>query len=173
MALLQVLKFPNPVLKQKSLPVTQFDAELRALAASLLETMYTEGGIGLAAPQVGQLKRLIVVDVRDSEGEEEAEKRNPVVLVNPRILSRSEEMTTEEGCLSVEDFTAEITRARCIEVEYQTPRGEPKRETLEDIKAVCVQHELDHLDGKLFIDRLPPLKRQMVKKRLTKLARSA
>jgi peptide deformylase len=173
MAVLQVLKFPNPVLKKKSQQVTQFDAGLRKLADAMLETMYEEGGIGLAAVQVGQLKRLIVVDVRDAGGEEEMERRNPAAYVNPRILESSGEMVTEEGCLSVVEFTAEVKRAERVVLEYETLAGETRRETLTEVKAVCVQHEIDHTHGKLFVDHLPPVKRQLVKKRLAKLARTA
>ncbi len=173
MALLQVLKFPNPVLKRKSQRVAEFDEGLRALADSLLETMYTQGGIGLAAPQVGQLRRLIVVDCRDGQGETEAEKRNPAAFVNPVILQKSGHQVSEEGCLSVVEFTAEVARAEEILVEYQSVEGETRRGNFSGRKAVCLQHEIDHLDGKLFIDHLSPLKRQMVKKRLAKLARSA
>jgi peptide deformylase len=173
MAVLQVLKFPNPLLQQKSAAVTRFDAALRELADAMLETMYVEGGIGLAAPQVSQLKRLIVVDVRDGEGEEEAERRKPFFYVNPRILESSGETITEEGCLSVVDFTADIERAAEVLLQYETLQGETRQEQLGGIKAVCVQHEIDHTQGKLFIDRLPLVKRQMVKKRLAKLARSA
>lgn len=173
MSPLIILKFPNPVLKKRSQPVTQFGEELKNLAGAMLDAMYKKGGIGLAGPQVGQLRRLIVVDVRDGGGEKEEEKRNPMVLVNPVILKKSGEIVTEEGCLSVVDYTAEIKRARWIVVEYNSPRGETEREELEGIKAVCVQHEIDHLEGKLFIDRLPLLKRQLVRKRLAKLSRSA
>jgi peptide deformylase len=180
MALLQVLKFPHPVLKQEARPVTRFDADLRQLAESMLETMYEEGGIGLAANQVGQLRRLVVMDLRNGEAEgdkptrpKDQRPREPRSFVNPRVLEASGELVTEEGCLSVVEFTAEVRRAQRIELEYQTLEGELRRETLEDLGAVCLQHEIDHLNGKLFIDHLPPLKRQMVKKRLVKLARSA
>lgn len=173
MAILQVLKFPNPELMRKSLQVNPFDEALEQLAAEMLETMYQEGGIGLAAPQVGQLKRLIVVDVRENEGESEEERRTPRIYVNPEILERSGEMVTEEGCLSVVEYTADVKRAQRIRLAYQHLDGTTAEEVLEDLTAVCLQHEVDHLDGKLFIDHLPPLKRQMVKKRLAKLARTA
>ena len=178
MAVLQVFKFPQPVLKQEAREVTRFDDELRQLADNMLETMYAEGGIGLAANQVGQLKRLVVMDLH-AEDEEEPDRpraerpREPRVFVNPRILERSGETVTEEGCLSVLDFTAEVKRARSIRLAYQTLEGEAREESFEELAAVCLQHELDHLAGTLFIDHLPPLKRQMVKKRLAKLAKSA
>jgi peptide deformylase len=183
MAVLQVFKFPHPVLKQEAREVVRFDDELRQLAGNMLETMYAEGGIGLAANQVGQLKRMVVMDLH-AEDEEEPERRpakrpraerprEPRVFVNPRILAASGEMITEEGCLSVVEFTAEVKRARSIRLAYQTLEGEPREEAFEELAAVCLQHELDHLAGTLFIDHLPPLKRQMVRKRLAKLAKSA
>jgi len=170
---LTVLKFPNPLLAKKSQPVHDYDQSLTDLAKAMLHTMYEEGGIGLAAPQVGQHRRLIVVDVRDGEGEEEEDIRNPAFYVNPRIVEQSGEVITEEGCLSVVEFTAEVKRAQAITLEYETTEGETRQEKMTDLKAVCVQHEIDHLDGKLFIDHLPQLKRQMVKKKLAKIARSA
>jgi len=182
MALLDVLRFPHPVLKQKARPVSEFSPGLAQLAQDMLETMYEEKGIGLAANQVGQLKRLVVMDLGvngegydppDGEGGEAPARRDPKVFVNP-VLERAEgEINTEEGCLSVVEFTAEVQRAETIEVSYQTLEGEARRETLTGIPAVCLQHEMDHLEGKLFIDHLSPLRRQMVKKRLAKLARSA
>jgi peptide deformylase len=178
MAVLTVFKFPHPVLKQAAKPVTRFDAELRQLADSMLETMYAQGGIGLAANQVGQLRRLIVMDLHaedeaDPETPRLARRREPQVFCNPRLLESSGEMVTEEGCLSVVDFTAEIKRARSIVLAWQTLEGEARSQAFEELAAVCLQHELDHLAGKLFIDHLPPLKRQMIKKRLAKLAQSA
>ncbi len=179
MAVLPVLKFPHPVLKQKAQAVTRFDAELEKLSRSMLETMYEEGGIGLAANQVGQLRRLVVMDLKNNDHPEGQapppgkREREPRVFVNPRILESSGEMVTEEGCLSVVEFTAEVKRAQRIRVTYQTLAGEQCTEELQDLAAVCLQHEVDHLNGKLFIDHLPPLKRQMVRKRLTKLQRTA
>lgn len=173
MATLPVLKFPNPLLQRKSATVTNFDEALHELAGAMLETMYLEGGIGLAAVQVGQHKRLIVVDVRNGEGETEVEKRNPVCYVNPRIVESSGEIVTEEGCLSVVDFNAEITRAEQVLLAYETLEGETRQASMSGVEAVCVQHEIDHTRGKLFIDHLPPVKRQLIKKRLAKLARSA
>ena len=170
---LDVLKFPHPLLAKKAATVTRFDADLAGLAADMLETMYEEGGVGLAAIQVGQLKRLIVVDVRAGEGEEDEARRTPRTYVNPELLSAEGEIVSEEGCLSVVDFTAEVRRAARVRMAYQDLQGRRHEETLDDLAAICVQHEIDHLDGKLFIDRLSPLKRQMVKKKLTKLARSA
>jgi peptide deformylase len=171
MTVLPVLKYPHPLLRQKAKPVRRFDAELAKLADAMLATMYAEGGIGLAAPQVGQSRRLIVVDL--NAGEEEDVPREPRVYVNPEILEREGETVTEEGCLSVPDFTAEVTRAERIRLRYRTLAGETREEPLEGLAAVCLQHEVDHLQGKLFVDYLPPVKRQLVKKRLAKLAETA
>ena len=180
MALLTVLTFPNPVLAEKSQPVTQFDKTLAKLAQDMLETMYAENGIGLAAPQVGQLRRMVVVDVGQEVADVAAEKDDPPervadphVYINPVIVEQSGETVTEEGCLSVTEFTAQVKRAERVVLAYQDLAGEKHQVALTGLHAVCVQHELDHLEGKLFIDHLPPLKRQMVRKRLAKLARSA
>lgn len=178
MPLLQVFKFPHPMLKKKAKTVTRFDEELRRLAANMLDTMYEEGGIGLAANQVGQLKQVVVIDLRAEDGEEAEKprpgrKKDPQVFVNPQLLDSRGEIVTEEGCLSVVDFTADVKRKQWIRVAFQTAEGERREETFEDLAAVCLQHEMDHLGGRLFIDRLPPLKRRMIKKRLSKIAKSA
>jgi peptide deformylase len=174
MAVLTVYTFPHPILRQKAQPVTTFDAELKELADNMLATMYSEGGIGLAAVQVGALRQLVVTDLLNgSEEEGQPPRRQPRFWVNPRILKASGETVTEEGCLSVGDYRADVKRASHIRIAYQTLAGESREEALEDLAAVCLQHELDHLDGKLFIDRLPPVKREIVKKRLIKLQRTA
>ena len=178
MALLQVYKFPHPVLKKQAKTVTRFDDELRRLADNMLDTMYGEGGIGLAAIQVGQLKQVVVMDLRaedveDAENPRQTRNKEPRVFVNPMVLESRGEIVTEEGCLSVVDFTADVTRKQWIRVAYQNAEGEGREESFEDLAAVCLQHEVDHLEGRLFIDRLPPLKRRMIKKRLSKIAKSA
>jgi len=174
MALLSVLTFPDPLLRQKARPVTRFDDDLKTLAADMLETMYAEAGIGLAAIQVGQPRRLVVMDLREGEGEDWDERpRTPRTFVNPELLDSEGETVTEEGCLSVPEYTAEVKRAETIHVRFRTLSGEVREETLDGLAAVCLQHEMDHLEGKLFIDRLPPVKRQLVSKRLAKQARSA
>ena len=180
MARLKVLTFPNPLLAQVSQPVTEFGPELEKLSQDMLETMYEENGIGLAAPQVGQLRRMVVVDVGGEQEEEALEgdlppdrPPDPHVYINPVILEKAGETTTEEGCLSVIEFTAQVKRAEQIVLTYQDLKGKEHRVELDGLHAVCVQHELDHLEGKLFIDHLPPIKRQMVRKRLAKLGRTA
>ncbi len=173
MAVLTVYTFPHPVLRRKTQPVTAFDAGLKTLADNMLETMYAEGGIGLAAIQVGELRQLVVTDLLNgSEEPGQPPKRAPRAWVNPRILSAEGEIVTEEGCLSVGEFRAEVKRASRIKLAYQTLTGEAKEQTLDDVAAVCLQHEIDHLNGKLFIDRLPPVRRELIKKRLIKLQRT-
>ena len=169
MALLTVHSFPDPVLKQKALPVKEFDEKLAELADNMLETMYEERGIGLAAVQVGVLKQLVVVDLKS--GEEDISLREPRVFVNPHIVERSGETISEEGCLSVIEYRAEIKRAESIKLEFQDLQGESRTMEEEGLLSICIQHELDHLQGILFIDHLPMLKQKMVKKRLAKLAR--
>lgn len=169
MALLQVHEFPDPILQQHAMPVTVFDNKLRQLAADMLETMYEERGIGLAANQVAVLKQIVVVDVM--AGDEDHGQREPQVLVNPKIVAASGETAIEEGCLSVPEFRAEVPRAEKIKVEYQDLEGQPQTLEADGLLAICLQHEFDHLRGRLFIDYLPPLKQRMVKKRLAKLAR--
>ena len=169
MALLQVHEFPDPILQQHAMPVTVFDDKLRQLAADMLETMYEERGIGLAANQVAVLKQIVVVDVM--AGDEDHGQREPQVLVNPKIVAASGETAIEEGCLSVPEFRAEVARAEKITVEYQDLEGQPQTLEADGLLAICLQHEFDHLRGRLFIDYLPPLKQRMVKKRLAKLAR--
>ena len=169
MALLQVHEFPDPILQQHAMPVTVFDDKLCQLAADMLETMYEERGIGLAANQVAVLKQIVVVDVM--AGDEDHGQREPQVLVNPKIVAASGETAIEEGCLSVPEFRAEVPRAEKIKVEYQDLEGQPQTLEADGLLAICLQHEFDHLRGRLFIDYLPPLKQRMVKKRLAKLAR--
>ena len=170
MALLQVHEFPDPILQQHAMPVTVFDDKLCQLAADMLETMYEERGIGLAANQVAVLKQIVVVDVM--AGDEDHGQRKPQVLVNPKIVAASGETAIEEGCLSVPEFRAEVPRAEKIKVEYQDLEGQPQTLEADGLLAICLQHEFDHLRGRLFIDYLPPLKQRMVKKRLAKLART-
>jgi peptide deformylase len=163
MALRPVLQFPDPVLKRMSEPIEKIDDAIRELASDMLEVMYDEPGIGLAAPQVGESIRLIVVD---TEWTEEGAERSPLVVINPEILEREGTITWTEGCLSVPDFQAEVERAQKVRVRGLDLDGNEWIEEAEDLRAVCLQHEIDHLDGVLFIDRISRLKRSMyVKKR--------
>ncbi len=168
MAPLQVLQFPDPRLKLVSEPVPAVDDALRTLAAEMLQVMYDEPGIGLAAPQVGHAIRLVVMD---TDWSEEGAARNPAVIVNPEILSREGRITWTEGCLSVPDFNADVERSEHIVVRYQDLDGQEVTEDVTGLRAVCFQHEIDHLDGILFIDRISRLKRSLYVKRRRKQLR--
>lgn len=149
----KVLKFPDARLRRRAAEVETFDAELGAVVDRLFETMKYERGIGLAAPQVGISQRIVVIDVS-------ADQDAPLCLVNPRIVAREGVAEMEEGCLSVPDFRANVKRARRITVEARDQGGAPLRFDADELLSVCVQHEIDHLDGRLFIDHLSPLKRR-------------
>ena len=168
MALLKIHTFPDSVLRQKAEPVTVFDQDLDETAQSMLETMYFSGGIGLAAIQAGIPKQIIVIDLKS--GEEDTELREPHVFINPVILKKSGTTVSEEGCLSVIDFRGDIERAEKILVEYEDVKGNIHQIEAYEMMSICLQHEIDHLNGILFIDHLPVLKQKMVKKKLTKLA---
>ena len=168
MALLNIHSFPDPILREKTLPVTEFDQSLDETAQSMLETMYMSSGIGLAAIQVGILKQIIVIDLKS--GEEDIRLREPHVFVNPKILKKFGSTVSEEGCLSVIDFRGDIERAEKILVEYKDVKGNINQINANEMMSICLQHEIDHLNGILFIDHLPVLKQKMVKKKLTKLA---
>jgi peptide deformylase len=161
MALLPILEFPDPRLREQALPVTQFDGALGRLIDDMLQTMYAAPGIGLAATQVNVRKRVLVIDV--------SEKRDaPLEFVNPQILSREGVAKTEEGCLSVPGIFDQVERAAKVRVRAQDRRGEVFERDLEGSLAVCVQHEMDHLDGRLFVDYLSDLKRERIRKKLEK-----
>ena len=168
MALLNIHSFPDPILRKKALPVTEFDQSLDKTAQSMLETMYVSSGIGLAAIQVGILKQIIVIDLKS--GEEDIGLREPHVFVNPKIIKKFGSTVSEEGCLSVIDFRGDIERYENILVEYKDVKGNFHQIKADEMMSICLQHEIDHLNGILFIDHLPILKQKMVKKKLTKLA---
>lgn len=174
MALLKIYTFPDPILKQKAEPVTDFDAELEALAKDMTQTMYDAPGVGLAANQVGVLKRILVIDTDYSiEGEEEDEIRryvnqNPRVIINPALIQRTGEVLFKEGCLSVPGFTEEVKRYERVTLRYQDVKGATHEIDATGLLAVAIQHEIDHLDGKLFIDRLSMVKRGMIKSKIKK-----
>jgi len=170
MAILEIYTFPDPILRKQTKAVTVFDHELAVTSQSMLETMYLSSGIGLAAIQAGILKRIIVVDLKS--GEEDVNLREPHVFINPKIVKKFGTTVSEEGCLSVIEFRGEIERAEKIIVEYQDVKGQPQKMEAEELMSICLQHEIDHLNGVLFIDHLPLLKQKMVKKRLTKLAKA-
>jgi len=166
MSILDILHYPDPRLRNCAKPVEEFDDELKAFADSMLETMYHSSGIGLAATQVGVAKRVVVIDVSD-------ERDQPQFLINPEILSREGEEISEEGCLSVPSVYEKVARAEHIRFKAQDKNGDPVEMDADGLLAVCIQHEIDHLDGKLFIDYLSGLKRQRIRKKLEKEARLA
>ncbi|WP_299790968.1 peptide deformylase [uncultured Marivita sp.] len=165
---LPILIHPDPRLKKVCDPVPDLSDDLRVLAKDMLETMYDAPGIGLAAPQVGVLSRLIVLDCVK---EEDAAPR-PLVMFNPEIIASSDDMNVyEEGCLSIPDQFADVTRPDAVKVGWIDENGNPQEEEFDGLWATCVQHEIDHLNGKLFIDYLKPLKRQMITRKMVKLKR--
>jgi peptide deformylase len=163
MALLRIHHYPDPVLKQKAALITSFDDELRRLASDMLDTMYAAPGVGLAAPQVGVSQRLIVLDCSAKEGGPQ-----PLVAVNPQILAGEGECCEEEGCLSVPEYYAKVPRQEKVRVRFQDLDGNLRELEADGLWAICFQHEIDHLDGILFVDRLSPLKRSMFRKKYLK-----
>ena len=175
MSLKIILTEPNNILREKSLPVTKVDEDLQKLMDDMLETMYAAPGIGLAAIQVGVPKRVIVLDVgwRDksesTNDKKYEERKNPMFFVNPEIIEKSTNNSTyEEGCLSVPGQFAEIDRPDKCHIKYLDYYGQPKELVAEGMLATCIQHEIDHLEGILFIDYLSKLKKSMIVKKLTK-----
>jgi peptide deformylase len=189
MAIREILEVPDPRLKTVSTPVETFDEGLKALAADMFETMYAASGIGLAAIQVGEPIRLLVIDLQEPDEDAEPEvchahggeahthqpvKNDPRVFVNPEILEPSEDLKTwQEGCLSVPEIYADVDRPSRCRVRWQDLDGKTHEEDMEGMLAVCIQHEMDHLEGVLFIDHLSRLKRQMALKKLDKLRKAA
>jgi peptide deformylase len=169
MAVLQVLTAPDPRLKVISKPVEKVDDSIRRLMDDMLETMYASQGIGLAAPQVGVAKRVIVVDLA-----RQGETPQPLRLANPEVIWRSqEEMLCEEGCLSVPDQYSEVSRPKAVKIRYLDYQNEIREMDAEGYLATCLQHEIDHLNGVLFIDRLSTLKRSMILRKLVKARKLA
>jgi peptide deformylase len=189
MAIREILEAPDPRLKTVSEPVERFDEELRALVTDMFETMYAANGIGLAAIQVGVPKRLLVIDLQEPDPDAEPEvchahggeahthqpvKNEPRIFVNPEILDPSAESKSyQEGCLSVPDIYADVDRPKACRVRWQDLEGNMHEEAMEGLLATCIQHEMDHLDGILFIDRLSRLKRSMALKKLEKARKAA
>ena len=164
MAIRTILTAPDPRLKKKSRPVGSVDAEVRRLMDDMLETMYEAPGIGLAAPQLGELKRVIVLDI-----DREDVKTGPLFMANPEIVEASDEDATyEEGCLSVPEHYSDVVRPAKVTVRYLDRDGETKELACEGLLSTCVQHEIDHLDGILFIDHISSLKRSMILRKLLK-----
>ena len=162
MAILDILEFPDPRLRTRATPVIEVDDELRTLIDDMLETMYYAPGIGLAATQVNVHKRLLVIDVSE-------ERNEPLVFINPRVEVMDEELGEyDEGCLSVPGFYETVCRPRKVRVDALDRDGNPFTLEAEGLLAICIQHEIDHLDGKLFVDYLSPLKRGRIRKKLEK-----
>ena len=172
MAMLPIIETPDPVLRQISAPVEEVTDELRALIDDMFETMYAAPGIGLAAIQVGVAKRLLVIDLQEPEEEGGEPVRQPLVFINPEIVEASDTLQVySEGCLSVPEMYAEVERPDRIRARWLDRDGKANEEELDGLLAICLQHEMDHLNGVLFIDHLSRLKREMLLKKLTKLRR--
>lgn len=159
----KVLKYPDPVLARTSEPIEEITEDIRTLAADMVETMYAEQGIGLAAPQVGECCRLVVIDVSGPD-----ERTDLITLVNPQIIEADGETESEEGCLSVASYRSVVARSETVKVKAQDLEGNDLEINADGILAICLQHELDHLDGKLFIDRISRLKRSLYDKKVKK-----
>jgi peptide deformylase len=174
MAILPIIEAPDPRLKVISTPVETVDDALRTLIDDMLETMYDAPGIGLAAVQVGVAKRLLVIDLQEKDEETGETIREPLVFINPEILEESEESTIyNEGCLSVPDQYADVERPSVVKAKWLDRDGNAHLETIDGMLATCLQHEMDHLEGILFIDHLSKLKRDIVLKKLTKMRKWA
>lgn len=175
--MLEILKFPDPRLRKKSQPVQKVTDEHRKFLDEMLETMYSFHGIGLAAPQVNRLERMVVIDTRPRDENRykeveftdlEKKVEQPLFLINPEIISKDGQTTYDEGCLSVPTYFETVTRAEHIELKYLDKNGEEKVLELDGLLSICVQHEIDHLDGKLFIDRLSIVKSNRIKSKIKK-----
>ncbi|KAA3511192.1 peptide deformylase [Agrobacterium rosae] len=168
MTIKPLIILPDPLLRQQSKPIEQVDAEITRLADDMLDTMYDAPGIGLAAIQIGVPRRMLVIDIS-----REDEDRKPVVFINPEILKVSDDVSTyEEGCLSIPDYYAEVERPASLTVGYIDRDGKKQTVEADGLLATCLQHEMDHLNGVLFIDHISRLKRDMVIKKFTKAARA-
>ena len=167
MAVLKILTYPDPFLKKIAEPIQIHDGSLEELSANMIETMYAFKGIGLAATQIGVNKRIFVIDVQYRPDNPESQPR-PTVFINPKIMETSDEVHFEEGCLSVPEFRAKVTRHATVVLAYTDLNQKRCRIKADGLKSICIQHELDHLDGKVFIDRLSPLKRAIIQNKLKK-----
>ena len=168
MALLDILIWPDPNLLEVSAPVEAIDDDIRVLVEDMLETMYDADGVGLAAPQVGVKKRVVVVDI-NAKDDDTPSGEEPLVLINPVFTKKEGELEWEEGCLSVPGELGLVTRAAEVTMEYLDLNGEPQTLEADGLKAVALQHEIDHLDGKLFVDYLGRLKRNAIKRKMLRL----
>ena len=176
MAIRPILETPDPILRTISTPVEEIDAELQTLIDDMFETMYAAPGIGLAAIQVGVPKRILVIDLQEPESDEEDAPpvKNPMVFINPVIIEEGDELSVyNEGCLSVPDQYAEVERAARVRASWMDRDGRIHEEELDGLLSTCLQHEMDHLEGVLFIDHLSRLKRDIILKKLTKNRKAA
>ena len=168
MSIKEIITEPNSILRSKSNPLEKVDNNLRKLMDDMLETMYKAPGIGLAAVQIGVLKRIIVIDIS-----KEDQKKNPLFLINPKITFQSKNTSIyEEGCLSIPDTFIEIQRPKICEIEYLDIYGKTKIQKFDGLLSTCVQHEINHLDGKLIIDHLSKLKRDLIIKKISKIKKN-
>ncbi|PIE63814.1 MAG: peptide deformylase [Desulfobacterales bacterium] len=165
MSIRKIYHYPAPVLREETARITEFDDSLKTLVEDMAETMYDAPGIGLAAPQIGESLKLVVVDLSRSKNQEE---QDYMVLVNPEIVEHEGKQIDEEGCLSVPELTSKVNRFRKITVDYQDLEGQKQSLTAEDRFAVVLQHEIDHLNGILFLDHLSSLKKNLYKKKVRK-----
>lgn len=157
----EILIWPHPILKQQATPVQAIDAGVRTLIKDMFETMYDASGVGLAAPQVGILQRIIVLDTRARQPESQ-----PLAMINPQIIERDGSTTYTEGCLSLPGEAEDVRRAETVRVQYLDEDGQPQERFCDGLLAIAVQHEIDHLDGTVFVDHLSSLKRQFIRKRM-------
>lgn len=171
MAVRNLIFYPSQILRDVSSPVTSFNGKIRMLLDDMTDTMYHERGIGLAAPQVGISTRAIVIDLGPSEKPVADEPAGLIKLLNPEIISSEGRITSEEGCLSIPDIRENVTRNEFIEVSSLSEKGEPLRFQASGLLAICIQHEIDHLNGILFIDHLSKVKKSLLKKQLKQLSK--
>ena len=168
MSILTIIKAPDPILKKRCIPVDAVDDEIRRLMDDMLETMYAAPGVGLAAPQVAIHKRIVVVDAADRNSE-----RSPLQLANPEIIKKSDDIATfDEGCLSFPDQFAEVERPASVRIRYIDYNNAPQEIEAEGLLSTCIQHEIDHLDGRLFVDHISMLKRNMILRKMAKLKKA-
>lgn len=183
MALLDIITYPNPVLKKMSVDVEEINEDIAKLASDMLDTMYQAPGVGLAAPQIGKNIRMVVIDTRhkDESGEFSQEDLTelekdisfPLVLINPVVTKKEGKIKWEEGCLSVPGYTEQVERAAYVEITYQNEKGESLSLSADSLTGVCIQHEIDHLDGKVFIERLSTIRRNRIQSKIKKYGYSS
>jgi peptide deformylase len=164
MAILDIFQYPHPCLREIAVPVLVFENSIKELASNMLETMYAAPGIGLAATQVNVAKQLLVIDTSKR-------KNQPFIIINPQVIEKSGEILNEEGCLSFPDIYVNVNRAEQISIKYQDENGKEKHLDADGMLSICIQHEMDHLQGKVFVDYLSSLKRNRIRKQLEKIQR--